>query len=359
MSRSRFTVAFAASLGLCATACPHPPESLGVTSVSILGSGVINDPRNKSLRFDVLKFGLERFCFEMTRRGAPLKLSDDQPVVGRFFANQCSTQVIDDDQRKSFVVQFAGKGWGWQQITGRMGFNSSGLIEYAPDFQMHEGAMYVYFRPRSIQATQFQLQVVESGLASTGMRIAGVDPNQLGRTIVDGQLQRGFTVIRRDSSGETEFGMGYVPLGQRPFHPYRIENSEKVTLANERTEVHTQQQDYVGAFEITDDDQALYIDASVDGTQAIDVYVVMKGAGDVMVDALTVKPGPALLGAQPVLEDVVSAGQPWRRVVRVPRGAYYLVFDNSSQVGRVAPPGQGGDDRAAKVDYLIQLGDAP
>jgi hypothetical protein len=41
--------------------------------------------KNKSLRFDMLKFGLDSFCHEMLKGGAPLKMADDEPVIGRFF----------------------------------------------------------------------------------------------------------------------------------------------------------------------------------------------------------------------------------------------------------------------------------
>jgi hypothetical protein len=67
-------------------ACPSK-ETVGANSMSVLGPGVVNDPGNKSLRFDILKFGLERFCQEMMRRSVPLKLGDDQPVLGRFYAD--------------------------------------------------------------------------------------------------------------------------------------------------------------------------------------------------------------------------------------------------------------------------------
>ena len=43
--------------------------------MAILGSGVVNDPANRSLRFDMLKFGLDQFCAEMLKGGAPLKLA--------------------------------------------------------------------------------------------------------------------------------------------------------------------------------------------------------------------------------------------------------------------------------------------
>lgn len=109
-------------------------ESMGDGSLRVLGAGVVNDPANKSLRFDMLKFGLDRFCEEMLKTGAALKLSDDQPVVGRFFAESCQSQVLDEEARKSFVVQYTGKGYAWTNVTGKLGFTSRGLVEYAPDF---------------------------------------------------------------------------------------------------------------------------------------------------------------------------------------------------------------------------------
>ena len=83
---------------------------MGDSSLRVLGAGVVNDPANKSLRFDMLKFGLDRFCDEMMKAGAPLKLSDQEPVLGRFFAESCQSQVLDEEARKSFVVQYTGKG---------------------------------------------------------------------------------------------------------------------------------------------------------------------------------------------------------------------------------------------------------
>lgn len=338
--------------------CPSK-ETLGGSAMGILGPGVVNDPKNRSLRFDILKFGLDRFCFEMTRRGAPLKLSDDQPVLGRFYAESCNQTVFDDESRKSLVVQYTGKGYGWTNLTGRIGFTAAGLIEYAPDFQLDDdGAMYIYFRPRKIDANSFQTQMVESAVARGGMAILNVNPDQIGRQIVDGQLRRGFTVIRYSDKGETDFGLGYVPKGQKPFKPFQIQ-SEKLTLANDRTEVHTNQQDFVGGFEVTDDDQALYLTMTLDGTPAADVFVVPKFLGDQMIDHYVKNAGPALLPGPPRMDDQLVAGQLFKRFVPLPKGLYYLVIDHSGNVGRTLPPQVVGDDRAAKVDYVVQVGDAP
>ncbi|MBI3202526.1 MAG: hypothetical protein HYZ29_13375 [Myxococcales bacterium] len=348
------------SLALLGTSgCPKK-ETLGSASMSLLGPGVINNPKNKSLRFDILKFGLERFCFEMTRRGAPLKLSDDQPVAGRFFADTCSQTVLDDEHRKSIIVQYTGKGYGWTNVTGRLGFTAAGLVEYAPDFQLHEnGSLYIYFRPRKIDSTNFTTLMVESSIARGGMGLLNVNPDQIGRQIVDGQLQRGFTVIRYNDKGETDFALGYVPKGRRPFKPFVVDSADKTTLGNERTEVHTGQMDFIGGFELTDGDQALYLTASIDGAAGVDAFLVPKFLGDQMIEHYVKNAGAAPLPQPPLLDEALTQGQVWKRFVPAPKGVYYLVIDNSNQVGRTAPQAQAGDDRAAKVDYVVQSGDRP
>jgi hypothetical protein len=335
--------------------CPSR-ESVGSSAIAVLGPGIVNNPSNRSLRFDILKFGLDRFCLEMMRRGAPLKLNDDEPVLGRFFAESCQSQVLDDETRKSFVVQYSGKGYGWTNLTGRIGFRSAGLIEYSPDFQLHEGAMYVYFRPRKVDATSFQTLMVESSFARAGMALTRIDPDELGKRIVDSQLRRGFTVIRYDSDGETDFGLGIIPKGQKPFKPFQIQHSDKLMLANDRTEVHTAQQDFVGGFEITESDHALFVTLLADGAPAVDLFVVPKSVGDQMIERYVSSPGPAPLNAPALLDEPLAAGAMWKRFVEAPVGLYYVVIDHSGAVGRSAPPaGQG--DRAAKIDYLVQVGE--
>jgi hypothetical protein len=43
----------------------------------------------------------------------------------------------------------------------------------------------------------------------------------------------------------------------------------------------------------------------------------------------------------------------------VPKGRYFLVLDNSDKAGRTQNPSAAHDDRAAKVDYLVMVGEAP
>jgi hypothetical protein len=326
--------------------------------MSIVGAGVVNDPANKSLRFDMLKFGLESFCTEMTKAGTPLKLADDQPVVGRFFAEACQTTVLDEESRKSFIVQYRGKGYAWGSPVGRVGFTATGLVEYAPDFQLHEGTLYVYFRPRLVDTSSFQAVMVESQLAQSALGALGMTPEALGKRVVDGQLRRGFTVLRYDADGAVEFGMGMIPPGERPYRPYQVTTEDKTILVNDRTEVHTGQQDYIGAFEVTEEDQAFYFTLTLDGTPAVDVLLLPAVTGDVLVDGYVRSPGARPLPGPALLDEVLPAGQTFKRFVPVNPGRYYLMLDHSDQAGHGPKPDLTAD-RPGKIDYLVMIGEAP
>jgi hypothetical protein len=68
------------------------------------------------------------------------------------------------------------------------------------------------------------------------------------------------------------------------------------------------------------------------------------------------KSGP--LAAAPIAGEILQQGIEVKRAVPVPPGMYYVVFDNTPTAGQVAPPVNALDDRAAVVNYLIQIGDA-
>lgn len=325
----------------------------------MLGAGIVNDPENKSLRFDLLKFGLESFCDQMRSIGTPLRMGDDEPVMGRFYANACNSQVIDDENRKSFVVQYAGNGFATSPQGGRVSFSTTGLVEYAPDFLMHDKGLYVYFRPRVVDATGFTTLLVESQLAQSAMRLFGVSPDAFGRKIVDAQLRRGLTVIRYDESGETEFGLGFVPLGERPYRPFSVETSDKRVVANERTEVHSGQQDFFGPFQIEEDGQAIYLTLALDGTPAADALVVSEALGRQMLDHLLKSPGTSAPSAPATLDEPFLQGELWKRYAVVPKGKYYVVVDNSGSAGRTTPPPGPADGKSARVDALVMIGDRP
>jgi hypothetical protein len=219
--------------------------------------------------------------------------------------------------------------------------------------------MYVYFRPRNVNATTFETTLVESQILQTGLTLAQINPNEVGSNIVLSQLQRGFTVIRYSDRGEMDFALGLVGAGYRPLRPFNVVKSDKTTLDNDRTEVHSGQQDFIGGFHVADSDQALYLTMTLEGAPALDVFVIPEAAGNQMLGGFTTQAGAARLMFAPALDEVLQAGSVLKRSVRLPKGNYYLMLDNTPQMGRAMPPQVALDDRAAKVDYLVQLGDAP
>jgi hypothetical protein len=322
--------------------------------MSVVSAGVLNDPSNKSLRFDLLTYGMDRFCVEMLRRGAPIKLSDHEPVLGRFFADGCNAQVIDNGDRQSVVVRYSGRGYAWTNLTTRLGFASTGLIEYAADFQLDDERMYIYFRPRSVGQASFQLLLIESELARAGLGVSGVDATAMGKDIVERQLGRGFTVIRDSNRGEVEYGTGLIPVGQRPFKPYRVAVSSKLTVDNDRTEIHPGQQDFIGGIHVADDDQRLSLTLALDGAPALDVFVMPATDAQSMLQAYVTRSGGERLTRAPLLDSDLRTGADLTLAVDVAPGDYFLVLDHSASAGR-SPPAAG--QQAAKVDYLVQLGE--
>ena len=166
--------------------------------------------------------------------------------------------------------------------------------------------------------------------------------------------------IRRGSSGAMDFALGLVQPGELPFKPFEVKHTNKQILANERTEVHTGQQDYVGAFEVTGSKQALYLTVALDGAPNADVLVVPKPVGDALLDHYLQNAGGAALATPALLDDSATQGASlWQRFVNVDPGRYYIVIDNSAQLGKTAPDTSLKDDAAAKVDYLLLVGDRP
>lgn len=327
--------------------------------------GVLNDTGNRSLRRAIMHWGLEEFCKEFTHRGAPLILREGDPVVGRFFARTCNFQELDNGD---VFVQFQGQGYTWTNASWRTSFDAGGSIQYNQDFLMDGSTMYAYFRTRTIAATNFKTIQIERGGAAATSAFGGA-ANQVAKQIVDQQLSRGFTVIR-NSEGVVEFSLGMIEKGQHPARPFAVGDSKRAMLANERTEVHGAQLDFVGPFEVPSDGLALYLTAVVDGVPAVDLFVVRKDTGDVWMDQFIRQPGVPQLPAQqfPLMQDAAATRVQWTKTVPVAKGYYYVVIDNSAVVGTVAPPATSSGllsgvlaaaPPAALVNLAVQLGDAP
>lgn len=319
--------------------------------------GTINQPEHLSMRRSMLRKGMGDFCKQMTSRNAPLKLSADSPIIGRFYPTQCSA-----GEGELLNVSFAGFGYGWTNVTKKMTFTSNGAAGYRYDFQVPDGDgcdIYAYFRPSRVDASDFRIHKVEAPVASMFNAFSAFGDN-FGRQILSSKLQEGFTVIAHDGSeSHTEFALGVVPLGKKPFHPYQIERGDgRVTYENDRTEVHQNQRDFVGPILVEGSGKALVVRARVDGIAAIDVLLMAKAEAEASLRLYFDYPQSGPLAGAPFAGEVAAAGRELNRSIPVGPGMYYVVFDNTPTAGQVAPPLNALDDRAAVVNYLIQVGDA-
>ena len=129
--------------------------------------------------------------------------------------------------------------------------------------------------------------------------------------------------------------------------------------ANETVEIHSNQRDYLGPFEIVTGNQALYLMLNVVGPP-VDVMVVNKQTGDVWREGYQTgkpmggPPGPVLAGGP------LYPGTNDTRRYPLSQVLYYVVVDNTSSAGTMAPPVSILNplgDAVATVSYVAQLGE--
>ncbi|MBK8253299.1 MAG: hypothetical protein IPK82_11620 [Polyangiaceae bacterium] len=331
----------------------------GQTALAIM-PGVFNDPGNLTLRRALLSFGTGTMCSEMLRRSVPLRMHEDHPSMGRFFPVSCFAQQT---AAGTILVQFSGTGYAWTNATKKLTFEAGGTVEYETDFLMEGSTLYVYFRSKATSQATFNMKVVEAP-ASSSMLGLPINVNaqslvaQFGPQLVRAELSRGFTVIRKND-GSASFGVGVVEKGKQPFQPFKPNDNGRTLLANDRSEVHQGQRDFAGPFEVTGDGRALYLTVSIDGASGADVMLVPVSSGQAWRDsyiqqaAAVAPPVPARID-EPVVQGVI-----WRRTVALPKGAYYLVLDNTPSAGRTSLPVNPNDDRAATFSYAVEEAGAP
>lgn len=307
------------------------------------------------MRRALLKKGMGDFCAKMLEHNAPLRLSPDSPVIGRFYPVQCVAPESDD-----LNLSFNGFGYAYTNVSKKMTFTTSASAVYRYDFIVTEGDrcdVYAYFRPSRIDATNFTTHRIEGQAANLLNSFTSMGDN-FGKQLVGKKLQEGFTVVHYSETNSDDFSLGILPLGQKPFHPYQVHGAERITYENERTEVHQNQRDFVGPIRVEGEGKALFVTAQLDGAPALDVLFMRKQEGDASLQLYYEYAQSGPLAAAPIVSDVLQQGIEWKRTVPVPPGMYYVVFDNTPTAGTIAPPVTALDDRAAVVNYLIQIGDA-
>jgi hypothetical protein len=303
-------------------------------------------------------FGAQKMCPEMLKRSAPLQLVPGGDILGRFFPNACRVDTNGDTQ--TITLHFAGTGYAWTPIAGRMGFSVDAAVEYRPDFRMESDAVYVWARyNRVVSGPLFSIGSIENPVADWAARSpAGYLASVFGGQIIQSQLSNGFTVIRTDDGDD--FSLGILEPPRRPAHPFAVSGSDRVSLASETADIRPNQVDFLGPFEVTSGDQALYLRFKLTGPP-VDALVVTRNQGDPFREALQHGTPLGPLTSPPITTFVIQPNVDQSQRVRLPAGQYYVLVDNSNRLGVVAPPWNplaalGGG--AAVLAYSVELGEA-
>lgn len=319
--------------------------------------GTINQPENLSMRRSILRKGMGDLCAHMLKRNAPLRLSPDSPVIGRFFPQQCAA----NEQEQNVHLAFSGIGYGFTNVSKKVTFTANASALYRYDFRVREQGdcdIYAYFRPSRVDTSDFKVYRIE-GTAANVLNTFTNMGETFGRQLVGSKLQEGFTVVSYDAKEtDIDFALGIVPVGQKIPHPYQAHGGERATYESERVEVHQNERDFVGPIPVEGSGRAIFVTAQVDGAPAVDVLLMRKEEGDASLRLYFEYPQAGPLAAVPLGGDIARQGQELKRAFPVAAGMYYVLFDNTSSAGQVSPPMNSFDDRAAVVSYLIQVGDA-
>jgi hypothetical protein len=322
-------------------------------------AGPINDPSNRTLRRNIMSYGLGQFCQQMTTRSAPLKLAADAPVIGRFFPQHCTQRMLDNGD---LWVQFDGMGYAFTNLSRKVTFTSAATIQYNEDFRCaDDNSIFAYFDTRQVSPPDFRVLQIEQPVANLMQNWIAPFADSFGRQMVSGQLSQGFTVIQGDD-GTTDFDVGHLPLGKKPVHPYDLHGNNRTTVESLRTQVYGDERDFIGPITVQDGGRAIYLLMQLDGQQAIDVMLVPKAQGDAWLQLYVNYGAAGPVPTPPMFQDVLQYGVQYQRAVPVPPGMYYVVIDNTPSAGQVAPPAGlpiVGSASAAVINYAIQIGDAP
>lgn len=309
------------------------------------------------MRRNLMRQGLDQFCREMLLHNAPLRMQNDQPAMGRYYPTECKQHETESGD---LFVRFSGIGYAYTNVTKKLTFSMSGAVQYNQDFQIADDAceIYAYFRPRQIASSDFKINKIEQQAAAFFNQLTPMG-DDFGKQLVAGKLREGFTVIQLEDATQ-EVGLGIVPLGQKPQKGVAAGGDGRRTYENTRVEVHANQRDFVGPIEVRESGQSLFLTANVDGGVPVDVFVMTQRDANPALMQYIETPQVQPLPAQPLWQDVIPAQMPgFRRNIPVPPGLYYVIFDNSAVAGTAAPPQNVLDDRAAFIEYAVQVGERP
>ena len=299
-------------------------------------------------------FGASKICPEMLKRGVPIKLPAlGAASVGRFFPNQCNVQV--DDARKAIVMSVSGTGYATLPLTRRVGFYVGMSIEYLPDFRLESDETYVWGKfNRFVSPPDMRIVGVENPVVNLATRTpAGDVATVIANGLVASEIGRGFTVVRQ-ADGD-DFTVGHLEPPQKPKRQFKS-GDDHFVLGSDLTAVPGQSRDYLGPFEINDNNAALFFRAKVEAAPLI-FSVVDRSVGEAWrrgyegAQPMAPAPGP-LLG-----QGTLAIGDANLRFP-LPPGTYYVVVENQA-AAPFAPLGVPlpVPETVGYVSYSIEIGD--
>ena len=302
--------------------------------------GTINDPAN---RRSAARFSNTASVSSApsSKTFAPLKLADDQPAIGRFFPTTCQTKLLANGD---ISCRSTGDGYAWTNLSKKVTFDMSGTIEYDQDFQLDGSTMYAYFRMSRVVKNDFKSRAIENPIANLVNTLSPIGDNfgkQLLSTRAPERVHRHPRQRRQRRLRDRR-----DRHGQAPAQAVGRARRDRITYENARSEVHQNERDFIGPISIEDDGRAIWMTATLDGVDAIDVFASRRQTAKLGRVYFQYGAAGALAGT-PVFSDVMQNGVQWTRSIVLPKGVYYLVFDNTPTAGRVAPPVHLLDDRAA------------
>lgn len=297
-------------------------------------------------------FAASRVCPEMLKRGVPLKHALLGPsTVGRFFPSQCAAHV--DDATRTLTVDVTGQGYAVLPLAQRVGFYAGVKVEFRPDFRLEEDATYVWGRfNRVLAPPDLRLVGVENALVNLATRTPLGDlATVLGRGIVESELSKGFTVVRLEDGDD--FTLGILTPPARPTRAFRG-GADRAVLGSDVVALPPSVRDYLGPYEVTATNAALYMHMRVTGAP-LDFVVVDRLNGEtwrqVYQSALPLGPPPG----QPVTSGHVPAGELTQTIPLAP-GSYFFVVENRAPSTRVLGLPMPFEQRS-ELMYSAELGE--
>ncbi len=311
--------------------------------------GTVNAPEQRSMRRGMMATGLDAFCKKMLRRSAPLKVASDAPSTGRFFTRSCAQRTLGNGD---LDVSFGGEGYAYSPLTQKLVFESQNSVAYTQDFKAVSNAqgcgIYGLFKPANVAYANFRIRGIQ---ASTADNLFGNSLVQaFGSQVVSSKIGEGFTVVRDASGGEqVSFGVSATPRAEE-----FAATGDWLRYESARVDLHGEQRDFIGPIDVSQT-AALRLRTRVDGGVAVEAFLVSEAMGTQALAAYLGAPQAQPMAGIPLRALTLAPGAALDTRIRLAKGSYYVVLDNTSSAGMVAPPVATMHDAVATVSYAVEL----